>query len=84
MTLSLFILLALLAVIPAAIAERKGGSFLQWWIFGLVLLIVAIPMALMRPDDHYGECPRCREGMRLDATVCPHCQRKVSPVVVAR
>ena len=33
-----------------------------------------------RPDPMIGECPHCREDIRLDASVCPHCQRKVTPL----
>lgn len=27
-----------------------------------------------------GECPYCKEDMRVDALVCPHCQREVTPL----
>lgn len=27
----------------------------------------------------YMECPHCKEQMRADATVCPHCQRDIIP-----
>ncbi len=36
-----------LGLIPAAIARSKGRSFLDWWLFGWGLLIVALPMALL-------------------------------------
>jgi hypothetical protein len=29
----------------------------------------------------FGECPFCKEQVRADATVCPHCQREMTPVV---
>lgn len=49
----LLILIALtaLGLIPAAIASRKGRSFLEWWLFGTALFPVALPMALlMKPQ----------------------------------
>ena len=44
----LFILVvaALLANIPARIAQKKGYSFLGWWIYGLLLFIIALPHSL--------------------------------------
>jgi hypothetical protein len=38
--------LFLLALIPATIAATKGKSFVQWYIFGVLLLIVVIPAAV--------------------------------------
>ena len=40
-------LLALLAAIPATIAERKGKNFMVWWFFGFLLIFnVVFPMPL--------------------------------------
>ncbi len=36
---------ALVGFVPAAIAARKGYSFLKWWLFGWALLIIALPCA---------------------------------------
>jgi hypothetical protein len=45
-------LVALLGLIPGAIASKKGRSFALWWFFGAMLFIVALPMAiLMKPAD---------------------------------
>jgi thiol:disulfide interchange protein len=38
---------ALLGLIPAAIAQKKGRSFIDWYLFGAALWPVAIPAALM-------------------------------------
>jgi cytochrome c-type biogenesis protein len=45
----LFLVVAgvLLGLIPAAIAQKKGRSFVDWWLFGAVLWPVAIPAALI-------------------------------------
>jgi len=44
--------LALLGLIPAFIAQRKGRSFLEWWLFGTGLFPLALPMALrLKPQD---------------------------------
>lgn len=44
------VLAALLAAIPAAIAGRKGRSAFGWWVFGTLMLIVALPAALLVKD----------------------------------
>jgi hypothetical protein len=36
-----------LGLIPAAIAANKGRSFIGWWIYGALILIVALPHALL-------------------------------------
>lgn len=38
---------ALLGLIPAIIAAKKGRSFVVWWLFGFAILIIALPAALM-------------------------------------
>jgi cytochrome c-type biogenesis protein len=35
-----------LGLIPAMIAKRKGRRFIDWWIFGSVLFVIALPLAL--------------------------------------
>jgi hypothetical protein len=30
------------------------------------------------------KCPFCREAMRIDASVCPHCTRAVAPEDIQR
>jgi hypothetical protein len=80
MTGTVLVFAVLLGLIPAAIAQRKGGNFLAWWLFGAALWIVALPMALVKKDDRYGACPFWQEPVRLGASVCPHCQRDLAPV----
>jgi hypothetical protein len=80
---------ALLGLIPAAIAHRKGHSFLFHWAFGAVLFPVALLSAIVVHTDRElldrraerraaarGEvrCPACREFVRADASICPHCR----------
>jgi thiol:disulfide interchange protein len=52
MILIIVIILALLGLIPATIAHRKGRNFIEWWLFGAGLFPVALPMAwLMKPKS---------------------------------
>ena len=45
----------LLALIPAFIAQRKGRSFIGWYVFGVLAFIIALPAALIvkrvAPDE---------------------------------
>lgn len=52
--MSLFMTLAiaaLLGLIPANIAKKKGRSFGLWWFYGWMLFIVALPHALLMQDQ---------------------------------
>jgi len=49
--------LAILGLIPAYIAHKKGKKFIDWWFFGFGLFPIALPVAIkMKPaDDEGGE-----------------------------
>lgn len=50
--MEIFVVAVLLGLIPASIASGKGRSFLVWWLYGALLFIVALPMALiMKPKE---------------------------------
>ncbi len=86
------LLVLVLWVVPifvgAAIGKPKRrsgavyGLLLGW--LGVVILAVLPPAA--DRSGRTGECPFCKERMRSDATVCPHCQRDVAAgaVIVAK
>ena len=77
---SLFIAV-LLGVITGAIAQRKGGSFVAWWLFGTLLFIVALPLVLLmdlkagRRGMGTKNCPYCGVPMKTSAMICPECGR---------
>jgi hypothetical protein len=74
---SVVILLPLLiGLIPAAIANNKGRSFVGWWIFGTLLFIVALPVALVMKSSDLADgyaCPNCAEMVKVEALSCPFC-----------
>lgn len=81
MTTTIIVLAVFLGLIPAVIAQRKGHSFITWWIAGVLLLIVALPLALFAKDKR-PRCPECREVVQKEATRCPHCQSEIAGRVV--
>lgn len=88
MTIDMILILLGLALIPAFIASNKGRSFVLWYIYGVCLLIIAIPHSLIISKTNeqkekelknagYIECPYCKEPVKSGAVVCPHCRREL-------
>lgn len=66
----------LLGLLPAFIAQSKGGSFAAWWVFGFLLFPLALIAAIFYSPER---CPLCREPVRPDAVVCKHCRNPLPP-----
>ena len=49
------VIAALLGLVPAAVAQKKGQNLLAWWIYGSLLFIVALPHALIMNPAAKGE-----------------------------
>lgn len=79
--MELLVLAVLLGLVPAYIAKNKGYSFGGWWLFGALLFIIALPVAiLMKPNaETRRQCPHCRTWVDREATVCAHCSRDIDP-----
>jgi hypothetical protein len=62
--MELLICCALLGLIPAYVAQKKGRSFGLWWLYGALLFIVALPHALIMDP-----LPDSEAAMKHDALV---------------
>lgn len=90
--MTFLLLIMLLGLIPAFIAQAKGRSAFAWWIYGALLFIVALPHALLlspRPADASRldkparrPCPHCAEDILPAATLCPFCKQTVQPQAI--
>lgn len=80
------VIVALIGLLPAAIAQSKGRSFLLWWIYGAAIFIVALPHALMMSKESGNgrvKCPNCAELILEQAKVCRFCGRDVGQPTAA-
>ena len=73
--MELLLVLILLGLVTAFIAEKKGRSFGLWWVYGAFLFIVAFPHALLMESDRVRKCPFCAEVVKKEAVVCRFCSR---------
>ena len=74
--------------VSAGIYTSKGRSGAAAFIIGILLGPIGVLLALLTPADKASQerkqvqsggmmrCAFCKELMRRDATVCPHCQRE--------
>jgi hypothetical protein len=80
-------------LLSSVIWSNKGGNAVSAFLLGallgligLLIVLVANPSkaAVSSPQGGVGQgvvrqCPWCKEAMKRDASVCPHCQRESSP-----
>lgn len=75
----------LLGCIPAAIAKSKGRDFVVWWIYGTLILVVALPHSLMIDASRNKDVPPWPQPVRpwerttpFDASPAPQAIREPS------
>jgi hypothetical protein len=81
--------------LPAFIAQGKGRSFFGWWIYGMLLFIVALPHSLIIKEnkaaieevaiaDGGKYCPFCAEIVKAAALKCKHCGSDLTVEPIAK
>ncbi len=45
--LGTLLIVAVIAILPAAIAKSKGRSFVLWYLYGVAFWLLAVPHALL-------------------------------------
>jgi hypothetical protein len=72
--MTIILVAVIIGVIPAIIARRKGRSFGLWYLYGVLVFIVALPHAILMSDHNRTRCSQCTELIRSEATICPYCR----------
>jgi peptide/nickel transport system ATP-binding protein len=76
------------AIVAARMATNRGRSGIVGALLGLVVGWIGVVIVLLRGTADsdvrrsdtraHRECPFCKEQMRCDASICPHCQKESS------
>ncbi|KZS55269.1 zinc ribbon domain-containing protein [Rhizobium leguminosarum] len=86
--MEVLIIAVIIGLLPAAIAQSKGRSFVLWWFYGAAIFIVALPHALLMSSDARAleykalasgmkKCIHCAEVVKAEAKVCRFCHNSV-------
>ena len=86
--------LAILAIAPAMIASGKGRNFFVWWVYGFLLIVIALPHSLLISDQdsvkyskkrakkHYTKkCSYCGESIEKREATCPYCGNNPDDII---
>lgn len=66
----------IIGLIPAYIASSKGRSFGKWYLYGVLLFIVALIHSLCIKEASTKKCPECVSKVDEEALVCKYCKYK--------
>jgi hypothetical protein len=68
------------AVGVGALAQTRERNGFGWFVLAAVASpLVAVIILLLVGEGRMGRCPSCRERVKLNALVCPHCRSDMPP-----
>lgn len=70
------VIVILIGLIPAFIAQQKGRSFIGWWIYGAAIFIIALPHSIIVKTKGVKKCPYCAEDIKNEAAICKFCNKE--------
>ena len=71
---------AALGVITGLLAAKKGRNAFAWWLFGMLLFLVALPAILIlepKESQWSKRCAHCAEWIRREASRCRYCGERL-------
>lgn len=86
--MEILIIVLILGFIPAMIAKSKGRSFILWYIYGVLLFIIALVHSILikgnikkieekeMEDGTLKKCQFCAELIKTEATICRFCGKE--------
>jgi hypothetical protein len=83
--MTVLIICASMALIPAKLASNKGRDFDQWWLYGFLIFPIALIHSitikmndkLLLETNQFKQCPFCAELIKPEAIVCKHCHKEI-------
>lgn len=79
-----WLIVTILALIPANIAAHKGRNYALWFFYGMCLWLIALLHSIFIHDNDkakaikgWHKCPHCGEYSKPEATVCHYCGRNL-------
>ena len=72
----IFLTALVIGAIPGLIAQSKGRNFFTWYIYGVLIFIIALVHSLVISNStkDLKKCPKCAELVKEEANICRHCR----------
>lgn len=65
------------AVVTALVAVGKRRNLAAWFAGGLWFMLLALLALVFLPTLQDALCPACHKGVSAQASICPHCRKRL-------